>query len=345
MRVAFFSSRSYDREFFTAANEEHGHELTFFDPRLTLSTSALATGYPAICVFVNDKLDKVVIENLAKSGLRLIALRSAGYNHVDLEAADHARVHVSRVPSYSPQSVAEHTIALMLTLNRKVHRAYARVREGNFALEGLMGREMRGQTVGIVGTGRIGARVAQILKGFDCRILAYDFVTNIRCQALGVQYVSMQELLEQSDVVTLHCPLTPATHHLIDTEAIASMKSGVALINTSRGALIDTRAVIEGLKAGKVGYLAIDTYEEEQDIFFDNLSDKMIHDDVFARLLTFPNVLVTGHQGFFTREALDIIARTTLSNITAFERGDMCKNTLTAWGRMTCEEERFATAG
>jgi D-lactate dehydrogenase len=228
---------------------------------------------------------------------------------------------VVRVPAYSPYAVAEHTVGLILTLNRKIHRAYARVREGNFSLDGLLGFDLHGRTVGVIGTGKIGAVVARIMKGFGCQLLAYDPFPNPDCERLGVQYVSLQSLFTASDIVTLHCPLTPETHHLIDAQALGQMKSGVMLINSGRGALIDTQAVIEALKSGQIGYLGLDVYEEEADLFFEDLSDKVIRDDVFARLLTFPNVVITGHQGFFTEEALKSIAETTLANITAFEQG------------------------
>lgn len=329
MRVAIFSTKPYDREFLCAANEVHGHELVFFEPRLTSETRALAAGFPAICVFVNDQLDASVLTPLAHQGTRLIALRCAGFNNVDLVAARDLGLTVVRVPAYSPHAVAEHTVGLILTLNRKIHRAYARVREGNLALDGLLGFDLHGRTVGVIGTGKIGTVVAHIMMGFGCRLLAYDPVPNADCGALGVRYVSLPQLLADSDIITLHCPLTPETHHLIDARALSQMKSGVMLINTSRGALIDTRAVIDALKSGHIGYLGLDVYEEEADLFFEDLSNRVIHDDVFARLLTFPNVVITGHQAFFTREALSRIAETTLSNITDFEQGRACVNEVT----------------
>lgn len=330
MKVAVFSTKPYDQEFLQAANAAHGHELVFFEPRLSYETRALAAGFPAICVFVNDQLDATVLTALAQQGTRLIALRCAGFNNVDLIAARDLGLTVVRVPAYSPHAVAEHAVGLMLTLNRKIHRAHARVREGNLALDGLLGFDLHDRTVGIVGTGKIGAVVAHIMKGFGCRLLAYDPVPNADCEALGARYVSLPELLAESDIVTLHCPLTPETHHLIDAQALSRMKPGVMLINTSRGALIDTRTVIEALKSGQIGYLGLDVYEEEADLFFEDLSNRVIQDDVFARLLTFPNVIITGHQAFFTRNALEKIADTTLSNIKDFEQGRACANEVTA---------------
>jgi D-lactate dehydrogenase len=303
------------------ANATYGHELIFFEPRLTQETTALAAQFPAVCVFVNDQLNSTVLTTLAGQGTRLVALRSAGFNNVDLIAARESGLTVVRVPAYSPYAVAEHTVGLILTLNRKIHRAYARVREGNFALDGLLGYDLHGRTVGIIGTGKIGAVVARIMNGFGCRLLACDPFPNPDCERLGLKYVPRRRLFAASDIVTLHCPLTPETRRLIDAEALGQMKSGVMLINTGRGALIDTQAVIESLKSGRIGYLGLDVYEEEADLFFENLSEKVIRDDVFARLLTFPNVVITGHQGFFTEEALKSIAETTLANITAFEQG------------------------
>ena len=320
MRVAVFSSKAYDREFLEAANASR-HELRFFEPKLHAETAALAAGFEAVCVFVNDRLDAEVIEKLASSGTRLLALRCAGYNNVDLSAAQQHGVTVARVPAYSPHAVAEHTIALILALDRKLHRAYNRVREGNFALDGLLGFDLCGRTVGIIGTGRIGTVVAQILTGFGCRVLAFDPVLSETSRSLGVSYTALDDLLARSDVVTLHCPLTAENRHVINREAIAKMKEGVMLINTSRGALIDTVAVIEALKNGRIGYLGLDVYEEEEQIFFEDRSGLIISDDVFSRLLTFPNVIITGHQAFFTREALDSIAATTVKNITDCESG------------------------
>jgi len=320
MRVAVFSAKPYDRRFLDAANVRAAHGLSYHDARLSVETSRLAAGADAVCVFVNDEVNRDVLTDLAEQGIRLVALRCAGFNNVDLEAAKRLGIGVARVPAYSPHAVAEHTIALILTLNRKTHRAFNRVREGNFALEGLLGFDMAGRTAGVVGTGKIGEIVTKILVGFDCTVLAYDPVSNPVCEAMGARYVSMEELLSSSDIVSLHCPLTPATHHLIGAEALRHMKRGMMLINTSRGAVIDTRAVLQGLKDGIIGSLGLDVYEEEADLFFQDLSQRFISDDVFARLLTFPNVLITGHQAFFTEEALSNIAETTISNITTFER-------------------------
>lgn len=329
MRVAIFSTKPYDRSFLTAANARHGHDLTFFEPRLTVETAILASGYDAVCVFVNDRLDAAVLGAIAAGGTRAIALRCAGFNNVDLEAAGALGFAVARVPAYSPHAVAEHTVALILGLNRKIPRAHARVREGDFSLDGLLGFDLHGRTAGIVGTGQIGAVVARILAGFGCTLLAYDPVRNPECERLGARYVALPELLAASDIVTIHCPLLPQTHHLIDAEALRAMRWGAMLINTSRGALLDTRAVIAALKSGRLGYLGLDVYEEEADLFFENLSGQVLQDDVFARLLTFPNVLITGHQAFFTHEALSAIAATTLGNLADIEAGRACPNALT----------------
>jgi len=321
MRVAVFSTKSYDREFLTAANAAGNHELVFFETRLTAQTCRLADGFPAICAFVNDQLDAVVLRALASQGTRLVVLRCSGFNNVDLRAAQQLGLGVTRVPAYSPHAVAEHSVGLMLALNRRLYKAYNRVREGNFALEGLLGFDLCGKTVGVVGTGKIGAIVARIMRGFDCQVLAYDIQPHADVVAAGGRYVAIDELLAQADIVSLHCPLTPATYHLIDQQSLEKMKPGVMLINTSRGALIDTRAAIEALKSGRLGSLALDVYEEEADLFFEDLSNRVIQDDVFSRMLTFPNVLITGHQAFFTRNALESIARQTLENVSAFQQG------------------------
>jgi D-lactate dehydrogenase len=322
MKVAVFSSKPHDEQYLRAANAEHGHDLAFLEPRLTAQTVALAEGSPCVCAFVNDTLDRPVLKQLAEGGTRLVALRSAGFNHVDLQAAHELGFTVARVPAYSPYAVAEHAVALILALNRKIPRAHMRVREGNFALGGLLGFDLHGRTVGVVGTGTIGSVFARIMTGFGCNVLAYDPYPNAACIELGVRYVPLTELFAAADVIALHCPLTPETHHLIDAEALERMRDGVMLVNTSRGALVDTTAVIQALKSGKIGYLGLDVYEEEEDLFFEDLSDRVITDDVFSRLLTFPNVLITGHQAFFTEEALEHIASTTLANITAVERGE-----------------------
>lgn len=322
MKVAVFSTKPYDREFLSSANQRcaNGHDLRFLEPRLSLETAQLAHGAAAVCAFVNDVLDRPVLEMLAASETRLVALRCAGFNNVDLSAARDLGVAVARVPAYSPEAVAEHTAALILSLNRNIHRAYARVREGNFALDGLLGFDLKGRTVGIVGTGRIGVCVARIMLGFGCTVLATDPRQDPEFTRLGGRYVELDDLLSRSDIITLHCPLTPQTRYLIDAEAIAAMKTGVMIINTGRGALVETRALIKGLKSGKIGHVGLDVYEEESDLFFENLSGQIIQDDVFARLLTFPNVLITGHQAFFTSEALTAIAETTIENISHFEQ-------------------------
>jgi len=325
VNIAIFSAKKYDREFLTAANGSV-HKLRFFEPHLNEETVGLATGFEAVCVFVNDHVNAAVIARLRSLGVRLIALRCAGYNNVDLSAAAKHGITVVRVPAYSPYAVAEHTVALMLALNRKVHRAYNRVREGNFALEGLVGFDMHGKTVGLIGTGQIGTVVAQILTGFGCPTLAFDPFPNATCRSIGVRYVELNELLAQSDIISLHCPLTPENKYIIDDAAIARMKGGVMLINTSRGALLDTVAIIDGLKSGKIGNLGLDVYEEEEEIFFEDRSGLVLSDDVFARLLTFPNVIITGHQAFFTREALSNIAATTIDNITRFENNQPVEN-------------------
>lgn len=321
MNVAFFSTHPFDRHSFDEANTG-AHRLDYFEPRLTPETAPLAAGYPAVCAFVNDKLGAAVLETLAAGGTRFIVLRSAGFNHVDSTAARRLGLRVARVPAYSPHAVAEHAVALILAVNRKICRAHARVREGNFALDGLLGVDLFGRTVGIVGTGKIGSLVARIMHGFGCRLLGYDVVPSEECRALGMTYVPLETLWAEADILSLHAPLTPATRHLVDARAIGLMKPGVMLVNTGRGALIDTPAVIAGLKTGHIGSLALDVYEEEEGLFFQDLSSEVLQDDVFARLLTFPNVLMTGHQGFFTREALRAIAETTLANLTAFERGE-----------------------
>ena len=326
MRVAVYSAKPYDIDYLTAANQRHGHDLRFLEARLSAQTVPLAADSDAVCAFVNDVVDAEVLDSLAELGIRTVALRSAGFNHVDLLAAERLGITVVRVPAYSPHAVAEHAVALVLALNRKTHRAHLRVRENNFALTGLLGFDLHGRTVGVIGTGAIGTVFSRIMLGFGCRVLAHDPQPSAACEALGVRYVSLDHLLAESDIVSLHCPLTPGTHHLVDAEALAQMRDGLMLINTSRGALNDTAAVIAALKTGRIGSLGLDVYEEEEGLFFEDLSDRVVTDDVFSRLLTFPNVLITGHQGFFTVEALTGIAETTLENLTTLERGDACPN-------------------
>ncbi|WP_157215456.1 2-hydroxyacid dehydrogenase [Flavisphingomonas formosensis] len=331
MRVAVFATKPYDERFLAAANGDFGHALTFFEARLDAGTAALAQGYPAVCVFVNDRVDRPTLEKLAAGGTRLVALRCAGFNNVDLVAAEALGIAVVRVPAYSPHAVAEFTIGLLLALDRNIARAWARVRENNFALDGLIGRNLHGRVVGVVGTGRIGALVARSLRlGFGCEVLAHDVRPDPDLLAIGVRYVDRHALLVSSDVVTLHCPLTPDTHHLIDAAAVEAARPGLQIVNTSRGALIDTRALIEGLKSRRIGGVALDVYEQEADLFFEDLSNEIIQDDDFQRLLTFPNVLVTGHQAFLTEEALTSIARTTLGNIADAESRRPLANAISA---------------
>jgi len=327
MRVTIFGTKGYDRRFLSEANAAHGHDLAFLEPRLDLTTAPLAKGSGAVCVFVNDCVDADVLAALAEAGVGLVALRCALFNNVDLSAAARLGVDVVRVPAYSPHAVAEFTIGLMLAVDRQIPRAWARVRENNFALDGLIGRNLHGRTVGVVGTGQIGALVARTLKaGFGCDVLASDPVVDPALEAIGVRYVAREALLAQAEVVTLHCPLTPDTRHLIDADAIACARDGLVIVNTSRGALIDTAALIAGLKSRKIGAVALDVYEQEADLFFEDLSNEIVDDDVFQRLLTFPNVLVTGHQAFLTEEALAAIAETTLASISDAEAGRVLTN-------------------
>lgn len=330
MKLAVFDTHTYDRDAFVLANARYQHELTFLEARLTRATASLATGFPAVCPFVNDRVDADTLGLLKSGGTSLIALRSAGFNHVDLEAAAHLGLTVVRVPEYSPFAVAEHTVALMLSLNRKIHRAHNRVREANFSLDGLVGFDLHGKTVGIVGTGRIGAVVARILHGFGCRLLACDLAPNdTLTRELGVRYTDLATIYGEADIITLHVPLTPESRHIVDAAAFAQMKPGVMLINTGRGALVETRALIAALKRGHVGSAGLDVYEEEAGVFFRDLSDVVLQDDVLARLLTFPNVLVTSHQAFLTHEALANIADTTLASVRAFEHGEPLMNQVT----------------
>jgi D-lactate dehydrogenase len=323
MRVAVFSTKPYDREFLERCNARHGHELQFLEPRLTAATARLAEGFPAVCVFVNDQLDRPAVEALAAGGTRLVALRCAGFNNVDLRAAEELGMEVVRVPAYSPHAVAEFTVGLILCLDRRIHRAYTRTRDHNFALDGLLGFDLHGRTVGVIGTGAIGAIVARIMRqGFGCEVLAYDLHPRPELVEIGVRYTSPRELAASSDIITLHCPLTPQTRHVVNRETIALARRGFMLVNTSRGALVDGEALIDGLKSGQIGAVALDVYEQEADVFFEDLSDEILHDDLLQRLLTFPNVLLTGHQAFFTRDALTSLAETTLASITAFAHGE-----------------------
>ena len=321
MRAILFSSQTYDRDSFLAAQQPAGLELHFQPARLSLDTVALAERHEVVCPFINDDLSAPVLEQLAAGGTQLIALRSAGYNHVDLLAAKRLGLEVVRVPAYSPHAVAEHAVALILALNRRLHRAYNRTREGDFSLHGLTGFDLEGKTVGVIGTGQIGATFARIMAGFGCELLAYDPFPNPEVMALGARYLSLREVLEQSRIISLHCPLTAESKHLINRDSLAHLQPGAMLINTGRGGLVDTPALIDALKEGQLGYLGLDVYEEEAQLFFEDRSDLPLQDDVLARLLTFPNVIVTAHQAFLTHEALGAIAETTLGNIADWAAG------------------------
>jgi len=315
MKIIFFSTQPYDKQFFDQYNDSFGFELEYFETQLTSQTTSLVNNAIAVCVFVNDKADVNVIKQLAAKGVKIIALRCAGFNNVDLAAAKQYDIKVCRVPAYSPQAVAEHALAMILTLNRKTHKAYNRVREQNFSLNGLIGFDIHGKTIGVIGTGNIGKAFCKIMTGFDCKILAFDVIANKEAEAMGVEYVSLIEVLQQADIISLHCPLNEQTRHIINSQTIDMMKKGVMLINTSRGGLIDTSAVIKALKSCHIAYLGIDVYEQEEKLFFRDLSQDIIEDDTIQRLMSFPNVLVTAHQAFFTKEALTQIALITLRNI------------------------------
>jgi D-lactate dehydrogenase len=319
VRVAVYNAKSYDRDSLDAINVALAHELRYHEARLDLDTAALADGVDAACIFVNDRADAPVLERLAAGGVRILALRCAGHNHVDLDAAARLGIAVTHVPAYSPNAVAEHTIALILALNRRIHKAYNRVREGNFALDGLLGFDLVGKTAGVVGTGRIGTIVARLLWHFRCTVLASDPFPNDLVTELGIEYVPVERIWAESDLITLNTPLTTGTYHLVDASVVAQLKPGAMLVNTGRGALIDAAAAIDGLKSGRIGSLALDVYEEEAELFFEDRSDEILDDDVFARLLTFPNVLITAHQAFFTGEALAAIAESTLGSLAALE--------------------------
>lgn len=324
MKIAVFSTKSYDQEYFEKYNTEY--DFSFFETSLDASTASLAKGFQVVCVFVNDTVDKETIEILSENGVELIALRCAGYNNVNLEAATQHNIKVVRVPAYSPEAVAEHAIALILTLNRKTHKAYNRVREGNFSLKNLIGFNIHGKKVGVIGTGQIGATFIQTIKGFGCDIIAFDIHENQELIDLGVQYLPLEDVFAQADILSLHCPLNQHTKHIINKEAISKMKKGVMIINTSRGALINTADVIDGLITEKVGYLGIDVYEQEENLFFEDLSESIIQDEYILRLMSFPNVLITSHQAYFTKEAMREITLTTLENINAFQQHLELKN-------------------
>ena len=321
MKIAFFSAHEFEKPYLIAANKNDQHELHFFETRLTLATAELAKSFDAVSCFVTDEVNKPVIFKLADNGVGLIALRSAGFNHVDIRVAREKNICVLRVPAYSPYAVAEFAVGLILTLNRKIHLAYARVRDNNFSLDGLMGFDLHGKTVGIIGTGKIGSRFAKIMHGFGCKLLGHDPIHDPACETLGLRYVSLDELYQSSDIISLHCPLLPETYRMINAKAIKKMQPNVMLINTGRGKLLDTFAVIEALKSHKIAYLGIDVYEEEENLFFEDLSEVIVEDDLFARLQTFPNVIITGHQAFFTKTAIINIAETTLKNLDDFSKG------------------------
>ena len=322
MKIAFFSTKPHDRKYFDASLKKYGHEINYFETRFKTATTNLISDEEAICVFVNDVVDAEAIEQLKEKGVKLIVLRCAGFNNVDLPTAKKHGIPVVRVPAYSPYAVAEHAVALMLTLNRKTHKAYNRVREMDFSLKGLTGFDVYGKTVGVIGTGKIGRCYARIMRGFGCKVICSDPYPSESLMQEGFKYMALEDILPQADILALHCPLIPETKHLINKSTIRQMKTGVMLINTSRGALVDTKAVIKGLKKGKIGALGIDVYEQEEQLFFEDLSDEIIMDDVITRLMAFPNVLITSHQAFFTHEALEQIAGVTLSNISAFEQNE-----------------------
>jgi len=315
-KVAVFSSKKYDQEFINRFNQSTDLTFEFFESKLSLETVKLAQNFNAVCIFVNDEANKAVLTQLNAYGINIIALRCAGFNNVDIEFAQQLGMKICRVPEYSPEAVAEHTVGLMLTLSRKFHKAYNRIREENFALDGLMGFNLFNKTVGIIGAGHIGLATLKILNGFGCKLIAVDPMQSPEALSLGVKYVSLNELFSQADIISLHCPLLPETKHIINKQALEQIKPNAMLINTSRGGLIDTKAVVDALKYKKIGYLGIDVYELESNLFFEDLSGQIIQDDVFARLCTFPNVLITGHQGFFTEEAISTIAKTTIESLT-----------------------------
>ncbi|MGY8908608.1 MAG: 2-hydroxyacid dehydrogenase [Flavobacteriales bacterium] len=326
MNLAVFSTKPYDKEYFEKFKNEYDIKISYYEANLKPNTAKLTKDFDAVCVFVNDVLNKKTVETIAKKGVRLIALRCAGFNNVDLNACKENNIKVVRVPAYSPEAVAEHAMALILTLNRKTHKAYNRVREGNFSLTNLIGFNLYKKVVGVVGTGKIGAAFCRIAKGFGCEVLAYDIHKNEELEKNGVKYVSLDELFNKSDVISLHCPLNEKTKHIIDKSSIEKMKKGVLLVNTSRGALVNTKDVITGLKSKKIAFLGIDVYEQEENLFFKDLSESIIKDDLLLRLNSFPNVLITSHQAFFTKEAMTEITTTTLNNIQEFMNDEKLTN-------------------
>ena len=322
MRLCFFDTKLYDREFFDRENEKHGYEIIYHEEKLNPSTAVIAAGCDAACAFVNDDIGTETVKNLAQAGIKVLAMRCAGYNNIDLKEAA-GKIRVLRVPAYSPYAVAEHAMGLLLTLNRRIHRAYIRTRDFNFSLNGLTGMDLHGKTVGIVGTGKIGQCFASICEGFGMRVLAYDPYPNT---SLGLDYVPLEDLLRRSDVISLHCPLTKDNYHMIDEKAIRAMKPGVMFVNTSRGALVESEALLEGLLSGKIRGAGLDVYEEEADMFYEDNSSQIIQDDVLSRFLVLPNVLITSHQAFLTEEALSEIAATTLNNLDDYFAGRPLKN-------------------
>ncbi len=326
MKIAVFGTQFYERDFFNTYNIGNKHELVFFEESLNSETTHLAKGFEAVCVFVTDKIDKNCIEKLAKLNVKLIDLRSAGYNNVDIDSANVNNIKVLRVPAYSPQAVAEHAIALILTLNRKTHKAYNQVRENNFSLQHLMGFNLYGKTIGVVGTGKIGRAFCTIMLGFGCKIIAFDIKENENLRQKGVRYKTFDELLSESDIISIHCPLTPKTNHLFDKKVFNKIKKNAMIINTGRGGIINTEDAIDALKSKKIGYLGIDVYEKENDLFFKDQSQSIIQDDVFERLLSFHNVLITPHQAFYTQEAVTEIAKITIKNFTDFEENKVLEN-------------------
>ncbi|MGD9200811.1 MAG: 2-hydroxyacid dehydrogenase [Chitinispirillia bacterium] len=340
VRIAFFDTKPYDRDFFTRTNEKFGYDIIFFEDHLTMNNVSLTKEFDSVCVFVNDTINAEISMCLKDNGIKLIALRSAGYNNVDLKAV-YGTIRVVRVPEYSPRAVAEYATALVLSLNRKTHRAYYRVRDNNFSIHGLMGFDMYGKTAGIIGTGKIGKAFIEILLGYGMNILAFDvYPDGTYAGEKRIEYVDLDALYAGADIISLHCPLTPDNLHMINDESIAKMKDGVMIINTGRGKLINTRSLINGLKTGKIGSAGLDVYEEETEYFFEDFSSSTITDDVLARLMTFPNVLVTSHQGFFTKEALTNIALTTLENIQSFfEEGKVRNEVCYQCGKETCQKK------
>jgi len=330
MKIAVFSAKHYDREFLEAANAAEGHQLKYYEAALDAESAGLAAGCDAVCIFVNDKCDADVLSELQRGGTRLVALRCTGFNNVDLQAAASLGIKVVRVVDYSPYSVAEHAVALLQAINRKIHRAYNRTRDSNFALDGLMGFDLHGKSVAVIGTGKIGRVFTKIMLGFGCNVIGHDKYPSPEFEALGAHYAAPGEIARDADIISLHCPLTPETYHIINADTIARAKRGALLINTSRGGLVDTEAVIEGLKSGQIGGFAADVYEQEADLFFRDLSSVVVTDDVLQRLISFPNVIVTGHQAFFTREAITTICETTLRSVTQFMQGQPLTDEISA---------------